>query len=66
MACDWKAWSLEQAVGAIMGHESVHATDNNEINKDITSQVTGTTRSNSEREARPEFVEQKIIEEPRK
>ena len=58
--------TLDQAIGAISGHESLHATNKSEINKDIVAQQKGKNRPASEREAKPEAVEKKIIEESKK
>jgi len=59
--------TLEQGIGAVAGHESVHATDKAEINKDKKhEQETGVARPRSETEAKPDKVEQKIIDESKK
>jgi RHS repeat-associated protein len=57
--------TLDQAIGAVAGHEIVHATDKAEINKDIKYEQThgGAERPSSEREVKPNQVEQKIIDQ---
>jgi RHS repeat-associated protein len=57
--------TIEQGIGAVAGHESVHGTDKSEINKDIKheQQNKGRARPASLREAKPNKVEQKIIDE---
>jgi hypothetical protein len=52
---------MEQAIGAVAGHEIVHATDKVEINKDLQA-TQGKPRKDS-RETKPEKVEKKIINE---
>ncbi len=52
---------LEQAIGAVTAHESVHGTDKSEINKDLKAQNEGL--SNPESEKKPNEVEQKVINE---
>jgi RHS repeat-associated protein len=58
--------TIEQAIGAVAGHEIVHATDKKEINKDIRAEQSGglnaKERSNS-KELKPNQVESKIIEQ---
>ena len=53
----------EQAIAAVAGHEIVHATDKVEINRDLKYEQTnkGKQRPASQREAKPEQVETKII-----
>lgn len=55
--------TMEQAIGAVAGHEIVHGTDKAEINKDLKYEQAngGAQRPGSEREKKPEKVEQKII-----
>jgi len=57
--------STEQGIGAVAGHESVHATDKAEINKDIQAEVSGGDRTKA-REVKPNKIEQKIIDEYKK
>lgn len=46
---------MEQALGAVAGHETVHATDKNEINEDKTvEQNTGDVRTEEVREKNQE------------
>lgn len=49
----------------VAGHEIVHATDKGEINKDIkyAQEHNGGLRPRSQREAKPEAVENKIMKE---
>jgi len=56
--------TLEQAIGAVVGHEGVHATDKAEINKDLKAEMKG--KSHTERETKPNRVEQKIIDQSKK
>jgi RHS repeat-associated protein len=58
-----KGLTTEQAIGAVAGHEIVHATDKVEIDKDIKSQMQGIDRDN---EVKPNKVEKKIIQQSRK
>ena len=55
--------TMEQAIGAVAGHEIVHGTDKAEINKDLQYEQKngGATRPGSAREKKPEKVENKII-----
>jgi len=55
---------LEQAIGAVVGHEGIHATDKAEIHKDISAQQKN--KPWKEREDKPNEVETKIIEESKK
>lgn len=57
--------TTDQAIGAVAGHEIVHATDKTEINKDIKYELKngGNERPDSPRETKPNAVEQKIINE---
>lgn len=56
--------TLEQAIGAVAGHEGIHATDKSEINKDIKAEF-GTEKQQksrqTSRELKPEDVEKRII-----
>ena len=56
--------TLEQAIGAVVGHEGVHATDKVEIDKDLKAEMKG--KSHTERETKPNRVEQKIIDQSKK
>lgn len=53
--------TMEQAIGAVAGHETVHATNKVEINKDIKAENSGTKRTDGE--VKPNNIEKKIIEE---
>jgi hypothetical protein len=61
---------MEQAIGAVAGLEIVHATDEVEINKDISVEQTGTKAEKEarkvSREIAPNSVEQKIINQSTK
>ncbi len=61
--------TLEQAIGAVAGHEGIHATDKAEINKDIQAEF-GTRKQQAardiSREVKPEAVEKKIIRQSKK
>jgi RHS repeat-associated protein len=56
--------SLEQAIGAVVGHEGVHATDKVEINKDLKAEMQGKTHV--DREVKPNQIEQIIINQYKK
>jgi hypothetical protein len=56
--------TLEQAIGAVSGHEGVHATDKSEINKDLKAEVEGRVRTG--KEDKPNQVEQRIINQSKK
>ena len=56
--------TLDQAIGAVAGHETVHATNKGEIDKDLKTESSGTNRTDGE--IKPNNVEQKIIDESRK
>lgn len=59
--------TTDEAIGAVAGHEIVHATDKTEINKDLKYENKNhTIRPRSEREAKSEAVEKKIIDESKK
>ena len=53
--------SLEGAIGAVAGHEIVHATNKSEISKDKASEVRGRLRK--DREVLPNKIEKEIINE---
>jgi len=55
--------TMEQAIGAVAGHEIVHGTDKAEINKDLQYEQNngGAERPGSVRELKPVKVETKII-----
>ncbi len=56
--------TMEQAIGAVAGHEIVHATDKVEINKDL-QETQGKPRKDN-RETKSEKVETKIIDQSKK
>lgn len=56
--------TTEQAIGAIAGHEIVHATNKAEINKDLKASQ-GVQRKDN-RETKPENVERAIIDQSKK
>ena len=55
--------TLTEAVGAEAAHESVHASDEEEINKDISSANNGKPRSKQEAEKKPREIEQQFRDE---
>jgi hypothetical protein len=55
--------TTDQAIGAIAGHEIVHATDKAEINKDFKYTETHEGQQRPDREVKTKAVETKIIEE---
>jgi RHS repeat-associated protein len=59
--------TTDEAIGAVAGHEIVHATDKQEINKDLKYSAghNGAQRPASQREAKTNVIESKIIEESR-
>ena len=57
--------TLIEAVGAEAAHESVHASDEEEINKDISSANNGKFRSKQETEKKPREIEQQFRDELR-
>lgn len=59
--------TMEQALGAVAGHETVHATDKDEINEDKTVEHnTGVVRTDEVREKKPREIEDQIIEESKR
>ena len=56
--------TMDQAIGAVAGHEIVHATNKGEINKDIKAENSNSKRTNGE--VKPNNVEQNIIDENKK
>lgn len=55
--------STDEAIGAVAGHEQVHASDKEEIHKDINYELAHKGRARREREEKPEKVESKIMEQ---
>ena len=58
--------NTDQAIGAVVGHEIVHATDKNEINKDLKADQLGGSKEKARlllKESKPNQVEAKIIEQ---
>ncbi|MBI2420252.1 MAG: RHS repeat-associated core domain-containing protein [Ignavibacteriales bacterium] len=53
--------TVDQVIGAVAGHEIVHATDESEINKDKQTQLKGEERKDGE--VKPKKVENKIMDE---
>lgn len=53
--------TLDQAIGAVVGHEGVHATDKSEIHKDIKAEMRDRLRD--DRETVAQRIEQQIINE---
>ena len=64
----YEGLTTEQGIGAAAGHEIVHATDKTEINKDIKYEQDhgGAERPSSQRETKPNQVENKIIDQSKK
>ena len=60
-----KGLTLEQAIGAVAGHELVHGTYGNEINKDIKYELKGKKSARPDREILPNKVEHEIIKQSR-
>ena len=61
--------TTDQAIGAVAGHEIVHATDKGEINKDLKAEQAGGTQAKARetsREIKPNQVETKIIDQSKK
>ena len=54
--------TLEQAIGAVVAHEGVHATDKSEIHKDIKEEMTK-YQVREDREVKPNAVERQIMKE---
>ena len=54
--------TLEQAIGAVVAHEGVHATDKSEIHKDIKEEMTK-YQFREDREVKPNAVERQIMKE---
>ena len=57
--------TMDQAIGAVASHEAVHGTNKVEINKDLQyeQQHGGNPRPDSQREAKPRSVEQRVIDQ---
>ena len=55
--------TVDQIIGAVAGHELVHATDSEEIHKDIAAELSGKKRSKRETEDKPNRIESNIIRE---
>ena len=58
-----KGLTLEQAIGAVAGHEIIHATDKNEIDKDISYEMKHRRESRKDKEVKARQVENIIIEQ---
>jgi RHS repeat-associated protein len=61
--------TTDQAIGAVAGHEIVHATNKGEINKDLIAEQTGGTQAKvreTSREIKPNQVESEIIYQSKK
>ena len=55
--------STDEAIGAVAGHKLVHASDKEEIHKDINYELAHKGRARREREEKPNKVESKIMEQ---
>ncbi len=53
--------TLEQAVGAVVGHEGTHGTNKAEINKDLKAEMGGKVRN--DKEDKPNQIEKNIIQQ---
>ena len=60
-----KGLTLEQAIGAVAGHEIIHATDKNEIDKDISYEMKHRRGTRKDKEVKARQVENIIIEQSR-
>nr|WP_238315358.1 RHS repeat-associated core domain-containing protein [Segatella maculosa] len=61
-----KGLTIEQAIGAVAGHEIVHATNRKEINKDLKYEKENKGGDRSDKETVPNKIENTIIEQSRK
>ena len=55
--------TTEQAIGAVAGHESVHAINKDEIHKDKEYELDNNGKARPDKEFLPNLIEQKIIKE---
>ena len=55
--------STDEAIGAVAGHELVHASDKEEIHKDIKYEMDHEGKVREDREEKPEKVENKNMEQ---
>ena len=60
-----KGLTIDQAIGAVAGHEIVHGTDRKEINKDLRYELKNKGGTRPNKETAPNKVENKIIEQSR-
>jgi hypothetical protein len=60
----YEGLTVDQAIGAVAGHEIVHATDKAEINKEL-QETQGKPRKDN-RETKPDQVDKKIIDQSKK
>lgn len=61
-----KGLTIEQAIGAVAGHEIVYATNRKEINKDLKYEQKNKGGARSDKETVPNKIENTIIEQSRK
>ena len=54
---------MEQAIGAVAGHELVHATDKDEIHEDVSYEMNNKGNSRDNKEIKPNKIEKIIIEQ---
>ena len=59
----YKGLSIQQAIGAVAGHESVHASDSEEIDKDLKYQKEHKKGNRKDGEKKPRKIEEQIINE---
>lgn len=57
---------MEQAIGAVIGHEIVHGTDKAQIAEDLQYEKNHNGKVNPNCEKKPNEIEQQIIEESKK
>ena len=58
-----KGLTLDQAIGAVAGHEIIHATDKDEIHKDISYEMNHGRATRKDKEVKARQVENIIIEQ---
>ena len=60
-----KGLTIDQAIGAVAGHEIVHGTNRKEINKDLRYELKNKGGTRPNKETAPNKIENKIIEQSR-
>ena len=56
-------FNTDEAIGAVAGHKLVHASDKEEIHKDIKYEMDHEGKVREDREEKPNKVESKIMEQ---